>query len=92
MKDARFAILAANLKDSDGAVPPYHKESSLIEANGIKLALIGAAYEDTPTASRPGDLQFLPAIPAVVANAKSAPGADFVAAIMHADKLKAPHS
>ena len=90
MKDARFAILAANLKDSDGVVPPYHKESLLIEVNGIKLALIGAAYEDTPTASRPGDLQFLPAIPAVVANAKSAraAGADFVAAIMHADKLK----
>jgi 2',3'-cyclic-nucleotide 2'-phosphodiesterase (5'-nucleotidase family) len=88
MKEARFAILAANLKDRDGAVPPYHKESLLIEADGIKLALIGAAYDETPSASRPGDLQFLPAIPAVVANAKSAraAGANFVAAIMHADK------
>jgi 5'-nucleotidase / UDP-sugar diphosphatase len=88
MKEAQFSIVAANLKDRDGATPPYHKESLVLEADGIKLALIGAAYENTPTVSRPGDLRFLPAIPAVVANAKAAraAGADFVTAIMHADK------
>lgn len=56
--------------------------------DGIKLAVIGAAYEDSPTASRPGDLQFLPTIPAVAANANAAraAGADFIVAIVHADK------
>ncbi len=88
MSEARFAILAANLTDPDGAALPNHKDSLPIEADGIKLALIGAAYEDTPTASRPGDLQFSPTIPAVVAAAKSAraAGADFIVAIIHADK------
>jgi 2',3'-cyclic-nucleotide 2'-phosphodiesterase (5'-nucleotidase family) len=88
MKEARFAILAANLKAADGTLPPLHHERLMIEAGGIKLALIGAAYEATAAASNPGDLAFSPAIPAVLAGAKSAraAGADLVAAIIHADK------
>jgi 5'-nucleotidase/UDP-sugar diphosphatase len=88
MGEARFPILAANLRGSDGAPPPHHLEQLLIEADGLKLALIGAAYQDTVSASRPGDLVFAPTIPAVLAGAKSAraAGADFVIAIVHADK------
>jgi 5'-nucleotidase / UDP-sugar diphosphatase len=88
MGEARFPILAANLKGSDGALPPYHRERLLIEVDGLKLALIGAAYQDTASASRPGDLAFTPTIPAMLAGAKSAraAGADFVIAIVHADK------
>jgi 5'-nucleotidase / UDP-sugar diphosphatase len=88
MREARFTILAANLKGRDGAMLPFHHERLLIEADGIKLALIGAAYEATASASSPGDLAFTPTIPAVLASAKSAraAGADFVAAIVHADK------
>ncbi len=88
MGEARFPILAANLKGSDGAVPRYHRERLLIEVDGVKLALIGAAYQDTSNSSRPGDLVFAPTIPAVLAGAKSAraAGADFVIAVVHADK------
>jgi 5'-nucleotidase/UDP-sugar diphosphatase len=88
MGEARFPILAVNLKGSDGALPPHHQERLLIEADGLKLALIGAAYEATASASRPGDLAFAPTIPAVLAGAKSAraAGADLVIAIVHADK------
>ncbi|MDQ6703243.1 MAG: bifunctional metallophosphatase/5'-nucleotidase [Pseudomonadota bacterium] len=88
IKEARFPILAANLKGSDGATPPHHREGLLIEADGLKLALIGAAYEDTVSASRPGDLAFASTIPAVLAGAKRAraAGADLVIAIVHADK------
>jgi len=86
--EARFPILAANIKGSDGATPPHHRERLLIEADGLTLALIGAAYEATPSASRPGDLAFAPTIPTVLAGAKSAraAGADLVIAIVHADK------
>jgi 5'-nucleotidase / UDP-sugar diphosphatase len=89
IKEARFPILAANLKGSDGATPPHHRERLLIEADGVKLAFIGAAYEATATASRPGDLVFGPTIPAVLAGAKSAraAGANLVIAIVHADKV-----
>jgi 2',3'-cyclic-nucleotide 2'-phosphodiesterase (5'-nucleotidase family) len=88
VKEAHFKILAANLKMANGALPPYHQEQLLIEADGVKVALIGAAYESTPAASNPGDLVFAPAIPAVRASAKKAreSGADFVVAIIHADK------
>ena len=90
MKEARFTILAANLKDRNGETPLYHKEILRLEADGIKLALIGVTYEDTPAVSSPGDLRFLPAVPVAAAKAKSAraAGASFVAAIVHADKQK----
>src|ERR1700730_17435414 len=88
MGEARFPILAANLKCSDGATPPHHRERLLIEADGLKLAVIGAANEATASASRPGDLVFGLTIPAVLAGAKRAraEGADLVIAIVHADK------
>ena len=88
IREARFPILAANLKNSDGTPPPHHQEHLLIEVDGLKLALIGAAYENTANTSRPGDLVFGPTIPAMLAGAKSAreAGADLVIAIVHADK------
>jgi 5'-nucleotidase / UDP-sugar diphosphatase len=52
MKEARFTILAANLKDSDGATPPLHRVSLALEADRLQLAVIGAAYEATPTVSK----------------------------------------
>src|SRR5580704_17296078 len=66
MGEARFPILAANLRDAAGLRPPRHQDQILIEAVGLKLALIGAAYEGTPSASRPGDLEFAPTIQAVL--------------------------
>jgi 5'-nucleotidase/UDP-sugar diphosphatase len=88
MEEARFPILAANLRDATGLRLPRHQDQVLIEADGLKLALIGAAYEDTVSASRPGDLVFGPTIPAVLAGATSAraAGADLVIAIVHAGK------
>ena len=88
MGEARFPILAANLTDAAGMRLARHQDQILVEADGLKLALVGAAFEATASASRPGDLVFGPTIPAVLAAAKSAraAGADFVIAIVHADK------
>jgi 2',3'-cyclic-nucleotide 2'-phosphodiesterase (5'-nucleotidase family) len=88
VKEARFPILAANLRAADGSMLPHHQDQLWTEASGLKLALIGAAYEGTASVSRPGDLVFTPTIPAVLANANRAraAGADLVVAIVHADK------
>jgi 5'-nucleotidase / UDP-sugar diphosphatase len=88
MGAARFPILATNLTDAAGLRLPRHQDQISIEADGLKLALIGAAFEATASASRPGDLVFGPTIPAMLAAAKSAraAGADLVVAIVHADK------
>jgi 5'-nucleotidase / UDP-sugar diphosphatase len=88
VREARFPILAANLRDASGQMLPRHQDRILIDAKGLKVALIGAAYDETASASRPGDLVFAKTIPAVLANAKAAraAGADLVIAIVHADK------
>ncbi|HUI19501.1 MAG TPA: bifunctional UDP-sugar hydrolase/5'-nucleotidase [Methylocella sp.] len=88
VRQARFPVLASNLRDAAGLMLPGHQDQIWIEAGGLKLALIGAAYEGTASASRPDDLVFTPTIPAVLARAKTAraAGADFVIAIVHADK------
>jgi 2',3'-cyclic-nucleotide 2'-phosphodiesterase (5'-nucleotidase family) len=88
MGEARFPILAANLTDRAGANLPGHQDHLLIEADGLRLALIGSAYDATATASRPGDLVFAPTFDIIAAAAKAAygAGADFVVAIVHADK------
>jgi 5'-nucleotidase / UDP-sugar diphosphatase len=88
VRQARFPILAANLRDAAGLTLPHHQDQISVEAKGLRLALIGAAYEATARVSRPEDLVFSPTIPAVLANAKSAraAGADLVIAIVYADK------
>lgn len=86
--EARFPILAANLRDSAGGKLARHEDHILIDAQGIKIAMIGSAYDQTATASRPGDLVFTPTLMTVPAAAKAAhsAGADFVVAIVHTDR------
>lgn len=88
MRQARFPVLAANLRSAAGMKLPRHEDQILIKAGKLKLAFIGTAFDGTAIASRPGDLVFSPTIPAVLANAEKAraAGADLVIAIVHADK------
>jgi 5'-nucleotidase / UDP-sugar diphosphatase len=88
MRQAHFPVLAANLRDATGMKLPRHEDQILIPAGNLRLAFIGAAFEGTAIASRPGYLIFSPTIPLVLANAERAraAGADLVIAIVHADK------
>ncbi len=88
MEEARFTILAANLRDASGRSLDHHKDSLNLEQNGLKIALIGSAYDATPSASHSGTLTFAPTLATIEAKAKAAreAGADFVVAIVHADK------
>lgn len=86
--EAGFPILAANLADSSGAPLPHHVVWLFDDVNGLKIALIGAAYDLTPKVSRPGDLVFSPTVLTMRQKAElaRAAGADLVVAIVHADK------
>ncbi|WGJ15848.1 bifunctional UDP-sugar hydrolase/5'-nucleotidase [Methylocapsa sp. D3K7] len=88
MRQARFPVLAANLRSAAGMKLPRHEDQILIEAGKLNLAFIGTAFDGTAIASRPGDLVFSPTISTVLANAEKAraAGADLVIAIVHADK------
>jgi 5'-nucleotidase/UDP-sugar diphosphatase len=88
MGEARFPILAANLRDAAGSSLPRHEDQLLVDVGEMKLALIGAAYDRTPIVSNSGDLVFADTRLTLRqrAEAARAAGADLVVAIIHADK------
>ncbi len=88
MDEARFVPLAANLRDASGQSLKHHQDMLRIEHNGVKIALIGSAYDASPSASHTGTLTFAPTLATISKNAKAVreTGADFVVAIVHADK------
>ena len=86
--EARFPVLAANLRNDDGSMLAGHRDTMSIERGGVNIGFIGAAIETTPTLSSSGPLKFAPLIETVVAAAGNLrqQGADFVVAVVHCDK------
>jgi 5'-nucleotidase len=74
--EAKFPFLAANIinKNTDKPVQwPNHRASVLLEVNGIQIGIIGAATPETTLTTNPEnivDLEFPPAAPYVIAQAK----------------------
>ncbi len=88
MGEAKFPVLAANLRDASGAVLPGHKDSMIIERGGVKIGIVGAALENTSQLSQSGPLKFAPTVATVTAAARALKqqGADITVAVVHADK------
>ncbi len=88
MGEARFPVLAANLRGADGAVLPHHADTLMIERGGIRIGLIGATLETTPLVSNSAPLKFAATLEAVAAAARKLKqeGADITVAVVHADK------
>ena len=91
MAEATFPRFAANLRGADGAPLPGFNDRVMVTLDGVRIGLTGATYDDTPRASSPEDLKFLPTVPAMKAQAEAlrGDGADFVVAVMHADRAQA---
>jgi 5'-nucleotidase/UDP-sugar diphosphatase len=88
MGEAKFPIYAANLRGPDGQPLPGMKDRAIVTFDGVRIGLTGAAFEDSPLASSPGDLKFSPTVATEKAQAEALrrEGADFVVAMMHADR------
>ena len=88
MQEATFGLFAANLRGPDGAPLPGFKDRSLIERDGVRIGLTGFTYDQTPRASAPEDLRFLPTIETAKtqATALRQDGADFIVVVMHAER------
>jgi 2',3'-cyclic-nucleotide 2'-phosphodiesterase (5'-nucleotidase family) len=88
MSEAKFPVFAANLRGPDGKPLPDIKDRTIVTYDGVRIGLTGAAYDETPRASSSGDLKFLPTVDTVKeqASALRREGADFVAAVIHADR------
>jgi 5'-nucleotidase/UDP-sugar diphosphatase len=86
--EARFPVIAANLRDAKGALLPHHQDQLLFDVGGLKIALIGCAFDETPGVSRPGDLVFAPTVETITATSQAAreKGANLVVALIHAGK------
>lgn len=83
-----YPTFAANLRDGEGKPLPGHRDSQIFELGGIKVGVIGTAYDPTPQISNTGDLQFSSTLAALRREAKAlkSQGADILVAVVHADR------
>lgn len=89
MRDAKYAILGANVRDTTGRRPAWLRADTLVERDGLKIGVIGIATVETPNttrASNVADLRFIDPSPVVDEHAKAlrARGAQAVIVIAHA--------
>jgi 2',3'-cyclic-nucleotide 2'-phosphodiesterase (5'-nucleotidase family) len=91
MAEANFPLFAANLRGPNGSLPPSFKDRAIVAVDGVRIGLTGAAYDDTPRVSNPGDLKFLPTVATMKQQVETLrrEGADFVVAVMHAERKQA---
>lgn len=88
MAEAKFPLYAANLRGPDGQPLPGFKDRAIVTFDGVRIGLTGATYDGTPRSSSPEDLKFLPTVATAKRQAETLrrEGADFVVAVMHADR------
>ncbi len=88
MRDAKYALLAANVRYADGRDVPWIRDDTLITRGALKIGVIGVATLLTPTttrASNVADLRFVDPVPIVdsLSRRLRARGADFVVVVAH---------
>lgn len=89
MTQARFPLLAANLRTADGKPVQGFRDSAILEVGEARIGIVGLTAEDSPVKSSPGDgLVFLPTVETAIAQARQlrADGADIVVAVAHASR------
>lgn len=58
-KRSDFPFLAANLTEKDGSIPAYIRPYTIVEANGLKVGLIGLSNLETPNTASPTEVKNL---------------------------------
>lgn len=85
MSEARFPLLAANLREASGTRVPGFSDNKIIACDGVRIGLFGLTDDEAARKSSPGTLVLMPSIPAAreQAAALRAAGADVVVAVTH---------
>src|SRR5215813_5061568 len=88
MGEARFPLFAANLRTADGGMVPGFQDRAIVTFDGVRIGLTGATYDELARTTSPGDLKVSPLVATVGSQAEALrrEGADFVAAVVHADR------
>jgi 2',3'-cyclic-nucleotide 2'-phosphodiesterase (5'-nucleotidase family) len=89
MREARYGILAANVRDAGGKPVPWIRGDTLVVRGDLKIGVVGVATVVTPSttrASNVANLRFLDPAPIVdsVTRRLRARGADYVVVVAHA--------
>jgi 5'-nucleotidase / UDP-sugar diphosphatase len=88
MREATFPLYGANLRDAAGAPLPGFQDRAIRDFDGVRIGFTGLAYENSARTSSPEDLKFLSTVETTKQQAAAlrGEGADFVVAVMHADR------
>lgn len=87
MGEAKFPLLAANLRDASGRSAPGFADSKIVDVEGVKVGLFGLTDDEAARRSSPGSLKLLPAIETAKREAKALrdAGADLVVVVTHSE-------
>jgi 2',3'-cyclic-nucleotide 2'-phosphodiesterase (5'-nucleotidase family) len=89
MREAHYAILAANVRDALGYPVPWIRADTLVRRGALAIGVVGVATVSTPRTTRAAnvaDLRFLDPAPIVDSLTRTlrARGADYVIVVAHA--------
>jgi 2',3'-cyclic-nucleotide 2'-phosphodiesterase (5'-nucleotidase family) len=89
MREARYALLAANVRDAAGKPVPWIRADTLVTRGDLKIGVVGVATVATPSttrASNVANLRFLDPAPIVdsLTRRLRSRGADYVVVVAHA--------
>jgi len=90
MSEARFPLLAANLRDAKGELIKGFADTVMIERGGVRIGIVGLTNDDSYAVSSPGDLKIAGAVETGLAAAKQLRegGADLVVALTHSGRAQ----
>lgn len=86
MAEARFPLLAANLRSADGSPVAGFEDTRMFDFDGLKVGVVGLTAENSVEKSSPGTLRFTSSVETVrtAAAALRDQGAHIVVAVAHA--------
>ncbi len=90
MKEAKFPLFAANMRNADGTPLPGYQDRALLDVDGVRIGLTGQALTETPQVSNSGDVRFSPLVASVREQTETlrSEGADFTVAVVHAPRVQ----
>ncbi|MFN2397536.1 MAG: 5'-nucleotidase C-terminal domain-containing protein [Gemmatimonadaceae bacterium] len=56
MRDARYAILGANVRYADGSDVQWIPNDTIVERSGLRIGIVGAALVETPQNTKPSNV------------------------------------
>lgn len=90
MSEAKFPLVAANLRGADGKPVAGFSDTLMIERGPLKIGIVGLTSDESGHASSPGNLKIADAVETGLARAKELreAGADFVVALTHSGRTQ----